>query len=145
MVLTKWWVYKWRLILWSSYVEGNIQTLLKLPLFLWLSGASSGLPHPCHCNFATTFMELVKLLRRNVLMREATGEPWPCWSRQEILLTPESTAFHCLSRQMHWWEVTHHLGLPRVYLKLQWLWGGKKSMLELLMYPGTSTFPLGMR
>lgn len=31
-----------------------------------------------------------------------------------------------------------------VYLKLQWFWGGKKSVLELLMHPGTSKFPLGM-
>lgn len=31
-----------------------------------------------------------------------------------------------------------------VYLKLQWLWGGKKSVLGLLMHPGTSKFPLGV-
>lgn len=148
VALTTWWVYKWGLILWSTYMESNtnkLLKLLKLPPFLWLSGVSSGLSHPCHCNFTTTFMELVKLLRCKVLTGVATEEPWPYWSQQEMLLTSESTAFHCLSRQMHCWEVTHHLGLPRVYLKLQWLWGGKKSVLELLMYPGRSKFPLGMR
>lgn len=119
-------------------MECNTQAL-KLVLLLWVPCASLGLPHLFLGNFA------VKLLRFKALMRAATREHCLHQSWHEICYWQQCGQAFTISRQVCWWEVTLHLQLPRLYiLNCNGFEGIKKSVLELLMHPGTSKFPLGM-